>query len=335
MFLSFVIPVYNTERYVGDCIDSLLHQNIETDDYEIICVNDGSKDGSLEVLRCYEQLHSNIKVLDQKNAGVCAARNAGLSIAQGEYVWLIDSDDCIRPNCLNELRAISKSSSADRIVVGNYRFLDGEDPFTDIDQKPKNTIWQDSSACRSLFKNAFLNNNKIGFHYPELVYGEDALFMYEVKYLNPVTVTYDCAVYGYRDREGSASQERTQNDSSLLSTIREAEIMHAYYCSGRDDVLTVDRMMWFLYSALFKIAALPSPVAKKYIGELKTRKLFPLRRPKQCTIKQSFEVSRDSIAGRVHDSIYLKMTSYAGYHAMRLWNAFFKIKRAMRELIHK
>ena len=103
MFLSFIVPVYNTEMYLRECLDSLLTQDIPYDDYEIICVNDGSTDGSLQILREYERNCSNVTVIDQANSGVSTARNAGLDIARGQYIWFIDSDDVVLHDILGDV----------------------------------------------------------------------------------------------------------------------------------------------------------------------------------------------------------------------------------------
>ena len=89
--ISAIIPVYNCEKYLGKTLDSCLAQNIS--DFEIICVNDGSTDNSLDILREYENKDSRIKVLDQENAGAGSARNKALDIAEGEFVAFIDADD--------------------------------------------------------------------------------------------------------------------------------------------------------------------------------------------------------------------------------------------------
>lgn len=97
--LSIIIPVYNTEKYVGECLDSSVEQDILKNEYEIICIDDGSTDGSLNVLTEYSNKYENIHVYSQKNQGVSAARNAGISVASGKYVWFVDSDDYIAIDC--------------------------------------------------------------------------------------------------------------------------------------------------------------------------------------------------------------------------------------------
>ena len=99
MKLSIVIPVYNVEKYVSECLDSCLEQNVDITDYEIIIVNDGSTDNSANLINLYAK-QSNIIIINQENLGLSAARNAGIKIAKGEYIWIVDSDDWIEPGIL-------------------------------------------------------------------------------------------------------------------------------------------------------------------------------------------------------------------------------------------
>lgn len=123
MFLSMIIPVYNTEKYLEECLNSCLSQDLPCTDYEIICVNDGSKDRSLEILCEYQTRHESIIVIDQPNAGVSATRNAGLEIARGNYVWFIDADDFIRENCLKRLQDCVNETDCDRLTFSNLYFF--------------------------------------------------------------------------------------------------------------------------------------------------------------------------------------------------------------------
>ena len=93
--ISVVIPVYNVEPFVGKCLSTLVHQTFQ--DFEIIAVNDGSKDGSLAILREFERNYVNMVVIDQPNAGMSMARNRGMEAARGEYLCFVDSDDYVSP----------------------------------------------------------------------------------------------------------------------------------------------------------------------------------------------------------------------------------------------
>lgn len=103
-FLSIIVPVYNTEQYIKTCLDSLLNQDIDNKQYEIICVNDGSTDNSFLILQEYANKHKNILVIDKQNEGVSIARNIGLENAQGRYIWFFDADDWVARNCFGVIK---------------------------------------------------------------------------------------------------------------------------------------------------------------------------------------------------------------------------------------
>ena len=103
--LSIIVPIYNSEKYLKECLDSLVNQTFK--DIEIICVNDGSTDGSLNIIKHFAQNDSRIKIINQENKGQSAARNAGLKIARSEWVTFIDSDDYIDLNTYERALAVS------------------------------------------------------------------------------------------------------------------------------------------------------------------------------------------------------------------------------------
>ena len=93
--ISIIVPVYNVENYLKNCIDSILTQTFK--DFELILVNDGSTDNSLSICESYKAIDNRIKIVNKKNGGLSSARNAGLDIAAGEYIGFVDSDDYIHP----------------------------------------------------------------------------------------------------------------------------------------------------------------------------------------------------------------------------------------------
>lgn len=101
--LSFIVPVYNVEKYILYCLDFLLTQNILLDDYEIIVVNDSSLDNSVNIVEDYQSKYKNIFLINKENGGLSSARNCGIEHSLGQYIWMVDSDDTIQENCLNEL----------------------------------------------------------------------------------------------------------------------------------------------------------------------------------------------------------------------------------------
>ena len=96
-----IVPVYNVEEYLPECLDSILSQTLTN--IEVICIDDGSSDNSVKILKEYENKDKRIKLLFQKNQGAAVARNAGLKIAEGEYVSILDSDDFFEPDFLEKM----------------------------------------------------------------------------------------------------------------------------------------------------------------------------------------------------------------------------------------
>lgn len=114
--VSVIVPVYNVEKYLGGCLDSLLGQTLK--DLEIICVNDGSTDGSAAILAEYAVNDSRIKVITQRNAGLSAARNVGMDVAAGEYIYFIDSDDWIVDDAIERCVRICERDNLDQLIFG-------------------------------------------------------------------------------------------------------------------------------------------------------------------------------------------------------------------------
>ena len=114
--ISIIVPVYQSEAYIADCLISLLKQNLEN--YEILCIDDGSKDASANIINEFRKTNSQIRYYYQKNQGVSAARNKGMELAQGEYLMFVDSDDTIRVNSLKYLYYKMQKTGADILVFG-------------------------------------------------------------------------------------------------------------------------------------------------------------------------------------------------------------------------
>jgi glycosyltransferase involved in cell wall biosynthesis len=118
--VSVIVPVYNTAKYVAETLDSILAQTFQ--DYEIICINDGSTDDSLSILEKYAARDKRIKIIDQKNQGICHARNNAIAAARGKYIYPLDSDDKIAPTCLQELHRTITTTDAALICTDGVLF---------------------------------------------------------------------------------------------------------------------------------------------------------------------------------------------------------------------
>lgn len=115
--ISIVVPVYNVEKYLKRCLDSLVNQTLK--DIEIICVNDGSKDNSLNILEEYAKKDGRIVILNQENAGLSAARNTGMNVVKGEYIGFVDSDDWVDLDFYEKLYFAAKNNDCD-IAVADF-----------------------------------------------------------------------------------------------------------------------------------------------------------------------------------------------------------------------
>lgn len=123
--VSVIIPVFNTEKYLEECLDSILAQTI--DDFEIICVNDGSTDNSYEILKQYETKFPNLFVIDRVNEGQSAARNKALEKASGKYIYFMDSDDILTSQALSELYELSEEKQLDIVYFSGTTFYESKE----------------------------------------------------------------------------------------------------------------------------------------------------------------------------------------------------------------
>lgn len=169
--ISIIVPVYNSEKYLGKCIDSILNQTYK--DFELLLFNDGSKDNSLYIMKEYSLKDNRIKVIDQKNMGVAKTRNKGIELATGEYIAFIDNDDTIQEDYLE--RFLSNCDNYD-MVIGGYRRVDSEGKTINMYQ-PKDTFWAKYTFITPwarIFRRAFLIDNNIKFLSSPI--GEDVYF---------------------------------------------------------------------------------------------------------------------------------------------------------------
>lgn len=162
--ISIIVPIYNAEQFISKCVDSILSQTERS--LELILVNDGSPDNSGKLCDEYAQQDGRVKVIHQKNAGVSAARNAGIAAAAGDYIGFVDSDDWIEPQMFERLLAEAKRSGSDVVMCdATTVYDDGRTQADTITQLSENRILKKSdftpslllemagSACRCIYKN--------------------------------------------------------------------------------------------------------------------------------------------------------------------------------------
>lgn len=248
--LSVIIPVYNSEKFLSRCLDSVFSQ---TGDFEVIAINDGSTDKSLEVLQKYAQEHSNMKIINQENQGVGASRNKGIKEAKGKYLIFVDSDDWLESNVFSKIVDTLKNDDSDILLTGYYDVYDTEwvrktrgeefagenieEKFSTrkLDKLMLFTPFNGEDAYSDLFYSGtgvrgqvvakkFIEEKKLSF--PEdITCGEDDVFIYRVFLNNPKISVIATPIYNYRNRIDSlAKSEKVIFDNEKgLNLLQQSE----------------------------------------------------------------------------------------------------------------
>lgn len=201
--VSVIVPVYNTEKYLKDCLNSLVNQTLK--DIEIIIINDGSTDKSLELLNDYASKYKNIIIINKKNEGQAIARNLGIKSANGEYIAFVDSDDYIELNMFEELYKDSEKKY-DIVMCNFYKTFENYEEkgmietFADNDNVlPQEYAITSPGPCNKIYKTSFLKNNN--FKFPEgIIYEDYASIPILAKY-KPLIKYVDIAYLHYRQSQ--------------------------------------------------------------------------------------------------------------------------------------
>lgn len=251
VLISIVIPVYNAENYLADCLDSVCRQTLT--DIEILCVNDGSADASTEILRQYAEIDKRIRVMEQPNKGVSAARNAALLLACGRYVWFIDADDTIESDACRLLFEKAEESGADMVLL--YYRDDGEDKrpawskITADDKisfNGKRILFNYPAAWNALRRADFLRKNHISF--PEgISSAEDHFLHWQSVVLAKKIAVVPERLYYYRRHTQSVSVsgcEKWMDIVPAYDAIRRFLIESGHYAEYRDEFLSRKLRLW-------------------------------------------------------------------------------------------
>lgn len=225
--LSIIIPVYNVETYVGQTLDSVFDTSAQVDDFEVIVVDDGTKDGSMEVVKRYAD-RPNLTIIEQENRGLSAARNRGLASASGEYVWFVDSDDYLLEDGVGTVvRLLEEHSSADVLVFPIRReFSDTRKPMIDpVIEEMQRTSGRDylrqnrrATPCfRFVFKRKMTESRWLSF--PVGLLHEDIYWGPVLLYLAERIAVMTQPVYAYRQRPGSIMDTVTIRSSYDLVSV--------------------------------------------------------------------------------------------------------------------
>ncbi|GHT34522.1 hypothetical protein FACS189427_01990 [Planctomycetales bacterium] len=212
--ISVIIPVYNAEKYLRQCLDSACNQTLR--DIQIICVNDGSTDGSLKILQEYAAKDDRILVINQPNGGISAARNAGLHRIKGQWTLFLDSDDTLETNACGKLAAKISQTDANVIFFFDHRcrrlanWNNFEDKITPRERLP---VILSAVVWNKCWNSEFLKNNDLLF---EDGWGEDDLFTWKGCVLANKIAVLPAELYWYRTVAGSNTHNKSSRHTERI-----------------------------------------------------------------------------------------------------------------------
>jgi glycosyltransferase involved in cell wall biosynthesis len=247
--VSVIVPVYNVEKYLDRCLDSIINQTYS--DIEIIVVNDGSTDNSYSIICEYQRKDERIKLINQKNKGLSAARNIGIQNCCGEYVFFVDSDDIIAYKTIESFMNVAKASGADYVCSESFNFSDEDEEAAwrhinnIVPERNDYIIFDNNDLIKGMFyqrpsiTGAYLKLYKYNLFdnitFPEGHYYEDFAttfrFILEAKCIAFISERY----YGYRIRNGSIMSQpfnRRKLDCLWITDLLEKE-----FASSEEEML--------------------------------------------------------------------------------------------------
>lgn len=283
---SFILPCYNVGRYVGACLDSIYAQDMPETDFEVICVNDCSTDNTREVVLSYAAKHPNLTLIDHtENLTAGGARNTGIAASKGEYIWFVDPDDAIKPNCLQELYALAREKDVD-ILFFNYDDADENLKVRREDKTyPDSDVYTGQEFVLKYFKDKFATFGIIwreiyradflretGIQYPIMRKAQDVVFLWKVMLRAGRVCSVSKAYYTYRSNPYSVTKHQTVAKVAFSDRIlRAAEIVRMLDKNEVHPALAKDMLRsarWCANSNLEVIAQMSEEEKGRYYAEM-------------------------------------------------------------------
>ena len=263
MKLSIIVPVYNTAGYLEQCVNSLLAQPIPEDDFEILLVNDGSIDQSLDVMQRFLIENPDIiEIIDTENGGQGRARNLALDVAQGDYIGFADSDDWVADDMYARLLTEAEETDADIAVCNAYSVSGSEQ--TVMNARPQGT---DISAAGSVWNKIFRRSLVGNIRFPEGVWYEDFAFSAKLLLLSQKTVFLEEPLYYYRASHPSTM--RNQNAVKNLDILTVMDDVAAFAGEKGKDAVDFFIINHILVDAIKRVNLQNSLDKKKVIRTLR------------------------------------------------------------------
>lgn len=256
--VSVIVPVYRVENYLRTCVDSILAQTYS--DLEVILVDDGSPDGCPAICDEYAKQDARVRVIHQKNAGACAARNSALDVCQGEYITFVDSDDFIHP-CYVELLWDTLHKQQADISIANFTEVSADAVPKDFPSIPNSNISihqiTGRDACFMLYDSSYWTRIVVPWgklfprrlfeqlRFPHLPCQEDEATIYKLLYPQKEIALFDTPLYYYRATPDSLSHQSFSEKELVFSQIFDERVQ--YYDAHHDDELALKTLVMAFY----------------------------------------------------------------------------------------
>ena len=265
--LSIIVPFYNVEKYIEQCIRSLYDQDIPQEEYEVICVDDCSPDGSRAIVERLQKEYPNLQLLiHERNKKLGGARNTGLKVAKGEYIWFVDSDDYIIPNCLGKLLKEAEENEVDMLqfdyqtvvkdIVRPYPVSYDDDGIYSgvdfvVDESHARWFQRTPMAWLKLHKRRFLIENNLWFVENAMYEDTDlSLYMFilakHVKHIN-------LAPYCYRNNQEAVTKKKRTAETMMYTILQQDRCVRAYKSAPTDKYKTL--VETYIHSQLTQLRA--------------------------------------------------------------------------------
>ena len=282
--VSVIVPVYNVEQYLPQCLDSIVNQTLEN--IEIICVNDSSTDNSLNILNHYAEKDPRIKVVTQPNGGAGAARNRGLSLAAGKYLSFLDSDDFFEPDMLELAYNKAVCDKADFVVFQSDQYYTDRKEFVSVPwtlrekEIPPYTPFNHRQMTDNIFKvfvgwawdklydREFVEKNHLRFQ--EQRTSNDMLFVFSgVAVAKRISVVKKVLAHQRRDAKDSLSKTRENSWHCFYDAL--SALRDRLKSEGLYDELEKDYINYALHFSLWNIRTLAEPTRSRLIEKMKAQ----------------------------------------------------------------
>lgn len=223
--VSIIIPVYNAQKYMGRCLESILRQSYQN--LEIICVDDCGTDNSISIIKNYQEKYRNkIKIVySESNVGPGAARDKGMREAQGEYITFIDSDDFVTKDFIENYVLVAEKTGADIIAGGYIRNVNGKWKKYPADEFDDLFMWTNINVWSKMYRREFIVENNL--YFGKMRRYEDEAFLYKLMMKNPSVTIIPFSGYVYWMNPESITQNRKQDRSDMC--MEYIKHMHNFY----------------------------------------------------------------------------------------------------------